>query len=349
MPLGKFDVKQWSSTRHLVMAPAAVLLAIAVAWSAFWYVKSRQTAATITNWMTHESQLGRSWTCPDQKIGGFPFSVEISCAKLLFQGEILDKTLTGTVHGFHAISPLLRNDNLLARIDPPFAIKTSDGTLDITMQWNEFYIELEGLPGAFERVAFAGTKVKMEGKAGTLDPADGEVDQFLTRFSLSPGRQDNAYDFTFSFNDCTIPALNGLLDTQRPIGAQFAGTVSQAGIGRADSLVDFLEKWRLANGHVDITSARLISGAIQFEAKGGLDLDDQHRLKGKLDAGFAGFDPAFRQLNIDPGLITAGQVLSGLIGKGSIVPGRLNLPVSFSKGFLSIGPVRTSIQIPPLY
>jgi len=105
----------------------------------------------------------------------------------------------------------------------------------------------------------------------------------------------------------------------------------------------------LANGHVDIVSARLTSGGTQFEAKGGLDLDDQHRPAGKLNAEFAGLSNAFRQLNIDPGLITAGQVLSGLFGRGSDIPGRLRLPVTLSEGFVSIGPVRTSIQIPPLY
>jgi hypothetical protein len=55
-------------------------------------------------------------------------------------------------------------------------------------------------------------------------------------------------------------------------------------------------------------------------------------------------------LGVDPALITAGQVLAGLFGGGhGGDTGRLNLPVTFSEGFLSIGPVRTQIQIPPLY
>ncbi|MGH6830268.1 MAG: DUF2125 domain-containing protein, partial [Methylocella sp.] len=90
----------------------------------------------------------------------------------------------------------------------------------------------------------------------------------------------------------------------------------------------------------------LTSGHTVFDAKGGFDLDGQHRMQGKLDASFAGLDKAFRHLGVDPALITAGQVLSGLLGGGT---GRLNLPLTFSEGFLSIGPVRTQIQIPPLY
>jgi Uncharacterized protein conserved in bacteria (DUF2125) len=72
-------------------------------------------------------------------------------------------------------------------------------------------------------------------------------------------------------------------------------------------------------------------------------------VKGKLDASFGGLDKAFRQLGVDPALITAGQVLSGLLGGRGGRAGRMSLPLTFSGGFLSIGPVRTQIQIPPLY
>ena len=156
------------------------------------------------------------------------------------------------------------------------------------MQWDEFYIELEGQPGAYERIALAGTKVKMQGRAGLMDPVDGGFDEFHSYLSLAPDRHDNAYDFMFSFNDGSIPALSRLLDSQNPIGLQFGGTISQAEVGSAKSLPEFLEKWRLANGQVDITTVRLTSGGTLLEATGGLDLDDQHRVKGKLDACICG-------------------------------------------------------------
>lgn len=345
----KDAMKHRSIAYYLVYVPGAVLLAIAAGWSIFWYGVSRQTAAAVGSWLTHEAQAGRIWTCPDQKIRGFPFTVEISCANLLFQGKIQDETLTGTVRGFHVAAPLLSKDNLLARIEPPFTAQTSDGAYDITMQWSELYIELDGPPGAFEKIAFAGNHLKVQGRAGALDPVDGGFDEFHSFFVQSPERHDNAYDFMFSFNDGIIPALGSLLDSQLPIGIQLGGTISQARVGGAQSLPDFFEKWRSASGRVDITTGRLTSGGILLEAKGDLNLDDQHRVRGKLDASFAGFEKAFRQLNIDPGLVTAGHFLSGLLGKGSDVPGRLNLPVTFSEGFLSVGPIHTPIQIPPLY
>lgn len=333
-----------------LLPPAAVVMAGVIGWPVFWYVKSHETAAALTAWTAHEARLGRTWSCPTQKTGGFPFSVEISCANLLFQGEILGKPLTGTVRGFRATSPLLRTDNLHAEMDSPFAAKTSDGTFDITIQWGELFLDLEGRPGALDRLSLSGKHVRLHGKIGGIGPVEGAFGDVSGDFVLMQDRDDHAYDFTVSINQGSIPALGSLLATQLPIDAQVGGTISQVDLRGAETLQDFLENWRSANGHVDITTAWLTSGHIIFDAKGGLDLDGQHRLNGKLDASFAGLDKAFRQLGVDPALITAGQVLSGLLGGGQGGgAGRMKLPLTFSGGFLSIGPVRTRIQIPPLY
>jgi hypothetical protein len=340
--------KQRRRANSWLLPPVTVVVAVLIGWPVFWYVKSRQTAAAVTAWMTHEAQLGRGWSCADRKSGGFPFSVKISCANLLFQGKVLGKTLTGTLRGFRATSPLLRSDGLHAEMEPPFAAKTSDGAIDVSMQWGELFLDLEGHPGALDRLSLSGNQVRLQGKVGgmgAVDGASGDVNVVLAR-----DRHDSAYDFMVSLNQGSIPALNSLLDTQLPIDMQVGGTISQVDLRGAETLQDFLENWRSANGHVDITTGWLTSGHIIFDAKGGLDLDGQHRVNGKLDASFAGLDKAFRNLGVDPALITAGQVLSALLGGGQGGgTRRMNLPLTFSEGFLSIGPVRTQIQIPPLY
>jgi hypothetical protein len=239
---------------------------------------------------------------------------------------------------------------VLAQLDPPFAAKTSDGIFEFTMQWGELFLDLEGKPGALDRVTLKGNQVRLQGKVGGIDPVQGAFGDVSSNFVLIQDRRDHAYDFMVSFKQGAIPALNSLLDTRLPIDMQVRGTISQVDFRGAETLQDLLENWRSANGHIDITAGSLTSGQILFDAKGGLDLDEQHRVKGKLDASFAGLDKAFRQLGVDPALITAGQVLAGLLG-GRQGGGarRMNLPLTFSEGFLSIGPVRTQIQIPPLY
>jgi len=344
------ETKRRLNAYSSLLPPIAVAMAVAIGWSVFWYVKSRAAAAALTVWTAHEARLGRAWSCPNQKTGGFPFSVEISCANLLFQCKILGKRMTGTLRGFRATSPFLRNDGVLAEMEPPFAAKTSDGSFDITMRWGELFLDLEGRPGSLERLSLSGNQVRLQGKITGIDPVEGAFGEVSGDFVLRQDRHDHAYDFMVSFNQGSIPALSSLLDTQLLIDMQVGGTISQVDLRGAETLQDFLENWRSANGHVDITAGSLTSGQIIFDAKGGFALDGQHRVKGKLDASFAGLDKAFRQLGVDPALITAGQVLSGLLGGGQRGGrGRMNLPLTISEGFLSIGPVRTQIQIPPLY
>ena len=57
-------------------------------------------------------------------------------------------------------------------------------------------------------------------------------------------------------------ALDSLLDTQLPIDMQVRGTISQVDLRGAETLQDFLENWRSANGHVDITGGSLTSGRL---------------------------------------------------------------------------------------
>ena len=146
-------------------------------------------------------------------------------------------------------------------------------------------------------------------------------------------RHDNSYDFVFSFNDGSIPALNTLLDSQLPVGLQFGGTISQAAFGGAQTLPEFLEKWRSANGHVDITHRAAHKRRCSLEAKGGLDLDDRASCSmASSTLALRGSIRPFASSNIDPGLITAGQFLSGLFGKGGDVPGRLESAGEFLRG-----------------
>ncbi|MGQ0445004.1 MAG: DUF2125 domain-containing protein [Beijerinckiaceae bacterium] len=343
-------LKQHLTAYSWLLPLLAVGMAATIGWPVFWFAKSRAAAAALTEWTAHEAQLGRVWSCPGRKTSGFPFSVEISCAGLLFQGEILGRTMTGSVRGFRASSAILRQGEVLAELDPPFAAKTSDGMFDIAIQWKELFLNLEGRPGVLDRVTLVGNQVRRQGKIGGVDSVEGAFGDVSGNFVLIQDRRDHAYDFMVSVKQGSVPAINSLLDTQLPVDMQVRGKISQADLRGAETLQDVLENWRAANGHVDIAAGSLTSGQIAFDAKGGFALDEEHRVKGKLDASFKGLDKAFRQLGVDPALIMAGQVLAGLLGGGKAGgTRRLNLPLTFSGGFLSIGPVRTQIQIPPLY
>ena len=324
----------------------AILAMAPIGWSIFWYVKSRAAAAAITAFMAQEARAGRIWSCPSQKIGGFPYSIAISCENIAFQGEAFGKTVTGTLHGLRATSPLLRNDNVLVKLEPPFTAKSVGGDLDFSAQWSELLVEFEGTPGMLGQLALMGSQIGLQGVVLGTDATGSTFGDVIGSFARSAGRQDQAYDVLVSFHQGQIPALNSFLDTDVPIALQFEAVMMPGFPGGAANFADTLEKWRAANGRLDVTFASLTSGPVDFNAKGGLGLDSEHRVEGKLDARFAGLEKALRNLNVDPTLLSFGQAISGFWGGGR---DGLKLPVIFSDGFLRIGPVRTGVQVPPLY
>ena len=329
-----------------VIVLLAMVAMAPIGWSIFWYAKSHEAAAALTAWMAQEAHKGRVWTCPSQKIGGFPYTTVITCENLEFRGEALGKTLSGTLHGLRATSPLLRSDNVLVKLDPPFTARSSGGDLDVTAQWSELLVEIDGAPGVLGQLAFVGSQVRLQGIALGADVTGTTAGDVNGSYARSPGRRDDAYDVTVSFHQGLIPALNNFLDTNVPISLQFEATMTPS-IPSAATLAETLEKWRAANGRFDVTFASLTSGPVDFNAKGGLGIDGEHHLEGKLDATFAGLDKALEHLGVDPALVTAGQLVAGLLGRQDDSP--LKLRLSFSDGFLSIGPVRTKIELPPLY
>jgi hypothetical protein len=88
-----------------------------------------------------------------------------------------------------------------------------------------------------------------------------------------------------------------------------------------------------------------------LEARGALGIDSGHEVQGQLDTKCVGFEQVLLRLGVDPAIVTAGSLLATLLGGGNDNKGPqpLHLPVTFTNGQVSIGPVRTSIRVPPLY
>src|ERR1041384_4349733 len=64
----------------LIATPLAFVVALAIAWSGFWYYAARAAQARIEDWQAQQARAGRSFSCGSQSVGGFPFRIEVRCA-----------------------------------------------------------------------------------------------------------------------------------------------------------------------------------------------------------------------------------------------------------------------------
>lgn len=208
-----FEPKRRAFASLAVIVPLVLVAVVVVGWSIYWYLASKRAEAALAAWTAREAQAGRAWVCPAPKLGGYPFTVEISCANAYFQGALLGTTkLTGTLAQFRAATQLIEPNLLVAELSPPFTAKTSDGTLNIAIQWSNMSFETEGTPEALARVSLVGHEVLVQGIMGDLGSTKIDIGRFNTYAVRLPERTDLAYRFMLGVNNLSAPALERVVD-----------------------------------------------------------------------------------------------------------------------------------------
>jgi len=285
--------------------------------------------------MTHEAQLDAT-DLSRSEIGGFPFTSKFFLHQSASSKPIIDQDIDGTVGGFRALAASAQRQfapNRAAIYCESMLYDRYDCALGRALY------RAEGPPRA---ISESPSRHQGQGlsESGDHDLLDGGIEEFHSSISCRPDRQDKSYDFTFSFNDGSVPAINNLW-IRTSLGCRSRHD-SQIGWQRGNPLPRFSRTMRLANGHVDPRPPSADKRGISFEARAALILMIsivQRKLNGN-----AGLSNAFRQLNIDPAS-SPRPVLSGLFGRGSDSPAVASAGHSFRR-FCVDRPVRTPIQIP---
>jgi hypothetical protein len=335
----------------------AIIFALLVgAWSFFWSLAAQQTESLLEAWTKREKSVDRIWTCPNRQIGGYPFQIEIVCEKPGFSGEVLGRQLTGSVNEFHATASLFHPDQVEVLAAPPFELRSTDGDGEVNLQWNLMRVRLDGLPQDVDSVSIEGSDVSLRGGLKGFGALAGRAGTVSSVVSIVPERRaDDVYTFQLALGDASVPALDALLGSTPPDQIKFDGTVTKANFSAAGTLAERLEHWRLAGGRLDFNEASITRGATRLAARGALQIDNEHRPQGRFDAEFAGAEPLLKRYGVNPSLVTAGSLLTALLGgkqnggASANGPPALRLPVTLQSGLVTIGPVKTSIAVPPLY
>jgi hypothetical protein len=333
--------------------PVVLAIIAAIGWTGFWYFAARQTASSLDAWIAREKLFHRNWTCPQRQFGGFPSGIEISCSKPTFDGMIFGRHYAGSLAGFTASAEFSKPNDVTVHVGSPFTALSDDKSIDLKLAWNQLDVHLGGLPSDVTEIAMSGSGLNLQGHAQGLGALAARAQQGLAKISRDPARPDRAIHFDVALSGASVPAVDQFFGNAAPAEIAAAGDVTQASLDPSKTLVQTLDQWRVAGGHVDFTKLTVSRGETQIEAKGPLTLSPTHQLQGRLDTKCIGYETVLQRLGVDPALITAGSLIASLLGgskedeKSGTQP--LHIPVGFNSGRLSVGPVRTSIQLPPLY
>lgn len=331
---------------------AAILALSAAGWSGFWFYAARTTDSVLSGWIEREASHGRVWTCPERKTAGFPFRIEIACAKPTFAGPAGSRHVTGSLGQLRAYAQIYQPNLVLADIDGPLSIVQDDG-LRVDFAWSRLRISLRGAPQTLSRLSIEGAGGALTANIAGRPLFEIQAGAFEAHVRQSPDRSDNAYDLALTLRRAVAPALDAFLNIPGTTDVDFVGTANHLVFSPTGDVAERLEIWRAGGGRLEPTSLDIRKGNLRLRLAGGVGLDAAHRPEGKLTLEGEGLQPLFKRFGVNLDMVAAGNLLDGLLGgkpksNGDTRQG-LRLPLTLDRGRLAVGPLRTPIALPPLY
>jgi hypothetical protein len=328
-----------------------LLLLVAAAWSAAWFAIRERATEAIDRGLALEARAGRHWTCADRRIGGYPFRIELSCADLtLRRGPV-----TASLGPLLAVAQVYRPGHVIAELRGP--LRVTDGTLIVDGSWRLLETSVRASPGGLQRISLVAEapQVRITGAGSQEIALSSESLEAHLRPNPSRGETEAAYDAAIVARQARLPVMDLLVGGAEPTDIQIDLTATQAEGFRGKPVVEELERWRAADGRLDILQLALAKGARRVQAKGDLRLDALHRPAGQLQVAAAGLDGLLANLT---GGGAAGGILGALLGQApapqAAEGGGRGLsplpPLRIENGRLMLGPfVVPSVRVPALY
>ena len=336
--------------RFWLYAPYVALSALALAWSAGWLAVRGQAEQALDGWLAREAAVGRSWTCADRRIGGYPFRVTLDCASVSLNRGDLSLSLGPT----RALVQVYQPRHVIAEIEGP--LRLGDGPLAIEGEWGLLRASARASAGGLGRASLEAEKprVRVTGlpAAGSLAAAG---ERLAVHARPNGTRGEGAYDVAIRATGAVVPGLDGLLGSAEPADLGADAIVTRLAALGPGPLPALAERWREAGGRVEAATLSAVKGTRRLEARGDLGLDDQHRPSGRLDVAAAGIEGTLGALT--GRAAGAADAVLGALGGGR--EGERARPlgvlrplatVRLENGRVLVGPVTVpGLRLAPLY
>lgn len=335
--------------RWPIFVPFAVVVVLAIAWSAVWYYAAQIVERNIAAWMDQEARNGRVYTCAARSVSGYPFRIEVRCIDPT--AEIKAAPLALKAKEFLAVAQVYQPNLIIGEIVGPLSITTPGGPMTLVSDWTlaQASLRLNPMP---ERISIVIDGAKFEQtNAGTTQPiaSAGHIELHV-RLTPASEQDKQALEFAATLTGASVPSA-GPLATQ-PFDAQFAAILRGAVDLRPQPLPARLKQWQATGGRLEITNARIKQGDAVAIATGDIGLSPSGRVDGTVGITLAGFEQLVQTLlagkNKNTGLLAVAGL--SILGKPSDLDGKraITVPLRFADGAIYFGPILLG-KTAPLY
>ena len=348
-------------SRRGLFLPYILLLALVLSWSAGWLYLRNRAASEIDAWIAREASAGRTWTCDDRSIGGYPFRIELRCGGVALQ-RADSRFRLGPVT---AVAQVYQPRHVLMLAEGPFHVEQGDLVGDAT--WTMLEGSFHGASDGFVRASLVVDAPSVTVAGATPGPIAASARHLELHARPTPGRfdSDGAVDLSLRLSQALAPLADALIGNTDPVDLTLDATVDRAtGLGTG-TVARELERWRSAGGSLDIAGLALAKGDRRLQAKGRLGIDAEHCVAGQLDLRAAGVESLVaavvgQRFGADRGALV-GNLVGGLLGlrrqpvggpgdgSGEVALKPLP-PLRLADGRVMFGPIAIpNVRLQPLY
>jgi hypothetical protein len=335
-----------SSSRKWLYLPFVALLLLALAWTGFWFYARHRVQAEMDLAIQREAERGRAWACPDRRVAGFPFRIELTCAAPRFTTQANGGEVSGSVVAVRGLAQAYDPNHVIFEMTGPLTA-TVAGRPALTMDWKLARASVRATSSRLERLSVEVDAPRLAVQPTSLvGPFESRADRLEWHVRPGPeGGDTERVDAALRLSRLVAPALQALLRSADPADAEIDLKLLRfAPIFRGDWR-EILENWRVAGGTASLEIARIAWGRTRVEVKGPVALDAERRLEGRLDMSLVNADQLLRQFGVGG---ATGALLGGLLGSSPDRDRTMRLPLVLQDGRASVGPIRVG-RLEPLY
>jgi hypothetical protein len=284
--------------RLLVASPLILVLALAAAWSGFWFYAVSHAEGILAEWRARELRAGRSYACGRQTIGGFPFRFELACNEASADFTTNEPKVAFKAARFQVAAQVYDPNLLIAEIDAPLTIAIT-GEAPVAANWTVLQISVRGRPPTPERVSMVVDGATIRRDAGETREALLRAKRIELHGRVASGSVTNrpVLDIAATLNEFTAPTLHPML--HQPIEASGTGVLRGLADLRPMPIPARLRQLQRAGGRLEIKQARVRQGDLTAVAAGSFGLTAGGLLEGELSVTVAGIERVLPMLGID--------------------------------------------------
>jgi hypothetical protein len=307
-------------SRFGLYLPFGLLALFVAVWSGVWAFGARRVGAVMDGFIAREALRGRDWICPERAITGYPFRLQLTCAK----PQVMEKGPSGltraaalgglTIHG-----RITAPGHYIALLEAPLAMRI-DTDREVKFSWQSARASFRGGAAGFSELSLEVIQpVAMLG-LGEASEERVSAKDFGLHLRRSPGENPGS-DLVMRLGEMSHPFLDRLVGSPEPVSLELQAT---------------------APGLLLDPSRRIEESAAVIDLSGTLGLDPERRLEGNLQGRARGIEQMLGGVTRRMGIEIGG--LLGRLGGGQGMP----VALVFEKGRVRFGPFPLA-QLAPLY